>query len=259
MANIERQTQLQPRASGLSLQGRVALVTGAAGGLGKAIVAELRERGAEVHGVDVAGESVFRADLSTARGNREMVAHVLATAGQLDILVLNAGCQFMAPLDEYPDTEWERSLAVMLSGPFYALKAAWPALTKSPGARVVVTASAASFGGGSHKVGYCAAKHGVMGLVRTAALEGAALGLTVNAISPGWMDTGMLRGQLDAQSAKLGISADEVIARFRAWQPSDRFIDVREVAATVGFLVSPLASAINGACVPIDLGATASS
>src|SRR5436309_428923 len=98
----------------LSLDGRVALVTGAAGGLGKAIVAELHERGADVHGADVVGEGVFRADLSTASGNRDMVARVLEIAGRLDILVLNAGCQYMAPLDSYPDAEWERSLGVML-------------------------------------------------------------------------------------------------------------------------------------------------
>ncbi|NOJ44646.1 SDR family NAD(P)-dependent oxidoreductase, partial [Bradyrhizobium australiense] len=90
---------------GWSLEGRVALVTGATGGLGKAIVAELCERGADVHGVDVVGDGVFHADLTTASGNRDMVAHILKTAGRLDILVLNAGLQFMAPFDQFPDAE----------------------------------------------------------------------------------------------------------------------------------------------------------
>ncbi|MER9451725.1 SDR family oxidoreductase [Mesorhizobium sp. M0254] len=186
-----------------------------------------------------------------------MVAHVLATAERLDILVLNAGCQFLSPLEQFPDTEWERLRAVMYDGPFFALKAAWPALTKAPGGRVVVTASSAGWLGTPQKVAYTAAKHGVLGLVRTAALEGAAHGLTVNAISPGWMDTGIMRGQLEAQAKNRGKSIDEVIETFHAAQPVNRFVDVREVAATVGFLVSPCASGVNGTCVPVDLGACA--
>ncbi|MFQ3457910.1 SDR family oxidoreductase [Bradyrhizobium sp. UFLA01-814] len=244
-------------ASGWSLKRRAALVTGAAGGLGKAIVTDLRDRGADVYGVDIVGEDVFRADLSTAAGNRDMVAHVLATAGRLDILVLNAAFQIVSPLDEFPDSEWERQRAVMLDGPFFALKAAWSALTKVPGGRVIVTASSCSWGGARQKAGYCASKHGVLGLVRVAALEGAAHGLTANAVSPGWMDTDMMRGQLEAHAATRGISVDEVIQGFRAAQPGNRFVDVREVAATVGFLASPCASAINGTCIPIDLGASA--
>ncbi|MFF0458595.1 SDR family NAD(P)-dependent oxidoreductase [Nocardia africana] len=253
----QRPFELGARGDALSLEGRVALVTGASGGLGRAVVAELRGRGAAVYGADIAGEGVFRADLSTASGNREMVAHVLESAGRLDILALNAGTQFLAPLDQFPDAEWDRLRMVMLDGPFFALKAAWPALTTSPGGRVVVTASPASFGGGNQKVGYAAAKHGVLGLVRTAALEGATLGLTVNAIAPGWMDTGLMRGQVEARALKAGLTVEEVVAGFRAAQPGDRFIEVAEVAAVVGFLASPAASAVNGVCIPIDLGASA--
>ncbi|MET4279534.1 MULTISPECIES: SDR family oxidoreductase [unclassified Bradyrhizobium] len=248
----------QSRIRGWSLEGRVALVTGAAGGLGKAIVAELSDRGADVHGVDVVGEDVFRADLATPDGNRDMIAHVLKVAGRLDILVLNAGVQFMAPLDQFPEAEWDRLHALMLDGPFHALKAAWPALTKSPGGRVVVTASVASFGGGRQKSAYCAAKHGVLGLVRTAALEGGALGLTVNAVAPGWVDTGLMRSQLETQSKQRGMSTDEVMASFRASQPGNRFVEAHEVASAIGFLASPSASGINGECITIDLGASAS-
>lgn len=250
-------SEQQPDADARSLKGRVALVTGAAGGLGKAIVGELREHGADVHGVDIAGEGVFHADLATASGNRDMIDHVLRAAGRLDILILNAGCQFVAPIDQFPDAEWERLRSVMLDGPFFAMKAAWSALTKSPGGRVLVTASVASYGGAPRKVAYTAAKHGVLGLVRAAALEAAPYGLTVNAVAPGWMDTGMMRGQVEAQAASQGINTDQVLARFRSWQPGDRFIAVREVAAAIAFLASPAASAINGVCLPIDLGATA--
>lgn len=258
MAKFGSEThQQQSRPHGWSLGGRVALVTGATGGLGKAIVAELSERGANVHGVDVVGDGVFHADLTTASGNRDMIAHVLKTAGRLDILVLNAGLQFMAPFDQFPDAEWDRLNGLMLDGPFHALKAAWPALTRAPGGRVVVTASVASYGGARQKVAYCAAKHGVLGVVRTAALEGGAHGLTVNAVAPGWMDTPLMRGQLEAQAKNRGMSTDEVVAAFRASQPGNRFVDVREVAATIGFLASPSASGISGECITIDLGASA--
>ncbi|MVT56052.1 SDR family oxidoreductase [Bradyrhizobium yuanmingense] len=246
-----------PLARGWSLEGRVALVTGAAGGLGRAIVGELRERGADVYGAGIESEGVFHADLATASGNRDLVKHVLAAAGRLDILILNAGCQFVAPIDQFPDAEWVRLRGVMLDGPFFALKAAWSALTELPGGRVVVTASTASFGGAVGKAAYTAAKHGVLGLVRVAALEGAAHGLTVNAVAPGWMDTRMMRTQLEVQAETMGVSTNEAVARFRATQLAKRFVDVREVAAVVCFLASPCASAINGECVTIDLGASA--
>ncbi|OSJ13576.1 short-chain dehydrogenase [Bradyrhizobium canariense] len=249
--------QQQSHPHGWSLEGRVALVTGATGGLGKAIVAELSERGADVHSVDMAGDGVFHADLATANGNRDMIAHVIKAAGRLDVLVLNAGVQFMAPFDQFPDAEWDRLNALMLDGPFHALKAAWPALTKVPGGRVVVTASVASYGGARQKVAYSAAKHGVLGVVRTAALEGGAHGLTVNAVAPGWMDTPLMRGQLEAQAKNRGMSTEEVVAAFRASQPGNRFVDVREVAATIGFLASPSASGISGECITIDLAASA--
>lgn len=242
---------------GWSLKGRVALVTGAGKGLGQAIVTELRERGAEVYGVDIAGDNVFHADLSTQEGNQSMVSHVLEKSGRLDILVLNAGCQFVAPLPEFPDAEWNRLRSVMLDGPFFALKAAWNALTKSSAGRVIVTASVSSYRGTRGKPAYSAAKHGVLGLVRSAALEGAAHGLTVNAVAPGWMDTELMRGQLEGAAVTRGVTTDEVRAQFRAWQPGNRFVEVREVAATIGFLASSDASAISGVCLPIDLGATA--
>ncbi|WOH80417.1 SDR family oxidoreductase [Bradyrhizobium sp. BEA-2-5] len=185
-----------------------------------------------------------------------MISHVLASAGRLDILILNAGCQFVAPIDQYPDAEWERLRGVMLDGPFFAIKAAWSTLTKSPAGRVVVTASTASFLGSSGKAAYTAAKHGVLGLVRVAALEGAPHGLTVNAVAPGWMDTGMMRDQLEVQAASVGVSTDEVVARFRAAQPAKRFVDVHEAAATIGFLVSPDASGSMACVSPSHRSAT---
>jgi len=211
MQNLDiKNDKQQSSAGGNSLDGRVALVTGATGGLGKAIVRELRNREANVYGIDILGEDVIHADLATSGGNRDMVAHVLAAAGHLDILILNAGCQFVSPIGDFPYVEWERLRGVMLDGPFFAMKAAWPSLTRSSGGRVVVTASTSSFTGAVGEAGYTAAKHGVLGLVRVAALEGAPYGLTVNAVAPGWMDTDMMRGQVEEQAAAMGMSTEWV-------------------------------------------------
>lgn len=234
--------------------GRVALVTGAAGGLGRAIRAGFGTAGITVYGADIAGEDVFHADLSTADGNRAMVDHVIEQAGRLDILVLNAGLQYVSSLDAFPDEQWERLRGVILDGPFYALKAAWPHLTKQSGGRVVVTATTGSYLAEKNKAGYISAKHGVMGLVRVAALEGADVGLTANAVAPGWMDTPMLRGQLAVQAEKRGITEEEVVAVLCAEQPGNRFIELSEVVAAIEFFASPAASGINGVILPIDLG-----
>ena len=233
---------------------RVALVTGAAGGLGRAICDGLSAQGVTVYGADIAGEGVFHADLSTVEGNQAMIAHVIEQAGRLDTLVLNAGVQHVSSIDTFSDDQWARLRGVILDGPFYALRAAWSHLTKQRGGRVVVTATTGSYLAEKNKAGYISAKHGVMGLVRVAALEGTDFGLTANAVAPGWMDTPMLRGQLAVQAVKRGVSEEEVIAILCAEQPGNRFIELREVVAAIEFLASEAASAINGVILPIDLG-----
>ena len=238
------------------LRGRVALVTGASGALGAAIVQALRQQGAHVHGVDITGDGVFRADLSTAAGNASAIAHVVDGGGRLDILVLNAGAQFVASIAAFPDEQWKRLTDIMLNGPFAALRAAWPALTTRPGARVIVTGSTTSYLAEPFKAAYISAKHGVLGLVRVAALEGAPYGLTANLVAPGWMDTPMFRSQLEVQAETRNMGIDQVIATLSAVQPGNRFIAVEEVAAAVSFLAGPGASAINGVVLPVDLGAS---
>lgn len=240
-----------------SLEGRVALVTGAAGDLGQAICETFRARGATVFGVDIKGEATMHADLSTVAGNSEAVDAVVAEHGGLEILVLNAGLQRMAPIAELPAADWHELLDVLLSGPFHAMQRAWPHLTKEPGGRVLVTASTSSFVAESYKAAYVAAKHGVLGLVKVAAMEGATQGLTANAVAPGWMWTGMAEGQLADRMRLLGRSREEVLAEMASDQPAQRLVKTEEVAATLAFLACPVAAAINGVCVPVDLGALA--
>ena len=170
--------------------------------------------------------------------------------------MLNAGSQFVSPISEFPQAQWNRLTDIMLNGPFAMLRAAWPALTSRPGGRVVVTGSTTSYMAEPFKAAYISAKHGVLGLVRVAALEGAPHQLTANLVAPGWMDTPMLRNQLEVQAETRGMTVEAVIEMLSAGQPGNRFIAVEEVAAAVAFLSSPRASAINGVALPVDLGAS---
>lgn len=237
---------------------RVALVTGAAGGLGAALMRSLEDSCTAVVGVDrEERDAILGADLSTPEGTSGVVGRVIAEHGQLDVLVLNAGLQHVAPLSELSDEAWDRLIAVMLSSPFWAMRAAWPSLTSSPAGRVIVTASMSSFNASPYKAAYVAAKHGVLGLVRTAALEAARTRLTVNAIAPTWMDTGMVEGQLDAQQRLTGVDPDATRAGFAAGLAAGRFVTTAEVAAAAVFLADPKASGVNGACLKVNLGGEA--
>jgi 3-hydroxybutyrate dehydrogenase len=240
------------------LTGRVAIVTGAAGGLGTATVQALRRAGATVVPVDVHGDGCLIADVSTAEGNRAMVEAALERHGQLDILVLNAGAQAMNPIAAYAEADWDRLMNLMAKGPFLAMKFAWPQLTRQPGGRIIVTASTVSLQGAPYKAAYVAAKHAVLGLVRVAALEGAAAGLTANAVAPGWMRTPLAENQIGDHMRLRGISRDEVIASMVAEQSAKRFVDTAEVAALITFLASDGGAAINGVCIPVDTGTLAS-
>jgi 3-hydroxybutyrate dehydrogenase len=239
------------------LSGRVAIVTGAAGGLGSAAVQALHQAGATVVPVDVRGDDCLIADVATAEGNRRMVDLALQRHGRLDILVLNAGTQAMNPIASYAEADWDRLMDLMVKGPFLAMKFAWPQLTRQPGGRIIVTSSTAGLVGVPYKAAYVAAKHAVLGLVKVAALEGAGAGLTANAVAPGWMRTPLADNQIRDHVRLRGISQDDVLAGMMAEQPTGRFVDTAEVAALIAFLAGPGGSAINGACIPVDTGTLA--
>ena len=240
--------------AGGRLESRVAIVTGAAGGLGRSLCAVFAGEGAEVLGVDIKGDDVLHADIGTDAGNRAMVEAALERFGRLDILVLNAGTQHVAPIDAFPEAEWDRLHDVMVKGPFLAMRAAWSELTRQPGGRIVVIASGSSFIAEKYKSAYVAAKHGVVGLVKTAALEGGPLGLTANSLAPGWMRTPMVEEQLADQMRLHSRTRQEVVASFVTRHPVERFVETEEVAHAAAFLASERASGINGACLPVDLG-----
>jgi 3-hydroxybutyrate dehydrogenase len=231
---------------------RAALVTGAAGGIGDAIVSRL-EREWDVHAVDLAD-----ADLTTREGNRAVVDAALERFGRLDAVVANAGFQHVAPIEEFPEDRWDALLALMLTSPFLLAKYAWPALRASGEGRIVVVASVHGLVASPFKAGYVAAKHGVLGLVKTLALEGAADGINVSAVCPAYTRTPLVESQVAAQAQVHGVSEDSVLEDvILAPQAVKRLIEPAEVAEVVAFLLGPSGRSFTGAPVVLDLGWTA--
>jgi 3-hydroxybutyrate dehydrogenase len=245
------------------LDGRAALVTGAASGIGRAVAARLEAEGAQVLAVDlepaIDGPGVpHRADLTTRAGNAGAVDAALEAFGRLDVVVPNAGFQHVAPVADFPEDRWDAMLALLLTSPFLLAKAAWRALAESGDGRFIAIASAHALVASPYKSAYVAAKHGVLGLVRTLALEGAESGITTAAVCPGYVRTPLVEAQLADQAAQHGMDEDEVLEQV-ILEPHavKRLIEPDEVAATVAFLAGPAGRAFTGAPVTMDLGWTA--
>jgi len=221
--------------------------------MGRAICDVLAREGASVLPVDLDGDGCFVADVGTAAGNRSMVDEAIARHGRLDTLILNAGVQFMAPIDTFPEEQWDRLFDVMVKGPHFAIQAAWARLVSRPGGRIVVTASALSVIGEEYKAAYVSAKHAVVGLVKVAALEGGRHGLCANAVAPGLVWTGLMERQLAEHMRLKGLTREQVVESIERSQPV-RAVEPSEVAELVAFLASDRASGISGACIPVDVG-----
>jgi 3-hydroxybutyrate dehydrogenase len=221
---------------------RVALVTGARGGIGAAIVERLATDDWTVHAVDVED-----ADLTTREGNKAVVDAALSAHGRLDAIVPNAGFQHVAPVRDFPEETWDQLLALMLTSPFLLAKYAWEALAASGEGRVCVIASAHALAASPFKAGYVAAKHGVLGLVKTLALEGAEVGITATAVCPAFVRTPLAERQVEERGLAAVIEPHAV----------KRMLEPSEVADLVAFLLGPTGRGITGVAVPIDLGWTA--
>jgi len=229
---------------------RVALVTGARGGIGAAIVSRLERDGWSIHGVDLED-----GDLTTREGNRAVVADALDAHGRLDAIVPTAGFQHVAPVREFPEEEWDRLLALLLTSPFLLARDAWDALAASGDGRICVIASAHALAASPFKAGYVAAKHGVLGLVKTLALEGAEVGIAATAVCPGYVRTPLVEAQLAAQATAHGLPVERVLEDvLLAPQAVKRLLEPTEVADVVAFLLGPAGRGITGVPVPIDLG-----
>ena len=232
---------------------KVALVTGAHGGIGSAIVARLEADGWTVHAVDVED-----ADLTTREGNRDAVEAALEAFGGLDVVVANAGFQHVSPVAEFPEEKWDTLIALLLTSPFLLAKYAWSALAESESGRFIAVASVHGLVASPYKVGYVAAKHGVVGLVKTLALEGADAGILATAICPAFVRTPLVENQIGDQAKAHGIPEERALEDVvLAPHAVKRLIEPDEVAELVAFLTGPGGRAFTGAAIPMDLGWTA--
>lgn len=237
---------------------RAALVTGAASGIGAAIAERLEADGWDVVTVDIRGEVSLQADLTTRHGNHAAVAVAVERYGRLDAVVANAGFQHVAPIAEFPEDRWDAIVALLLTSPFLLARAAWPHLVASGEGRFVAIASAHGLVASPFKAAYVSAKHGVLGLVKTLALEGAEHGLTANAICPAYVRTPLVEGQIADQAVAHDMPEERVLEEvILATQPVKRLIEPSEVAGVVAFLLGPEGRAFTGAPVTMDHGWTA--
>lgn len=228
-------------------------MTGAASGIGRAISERLAADGWQVHGVDVDD-----ADLSTREGNRAVVEAALARYGRLDAVVANAGFQHVAPIAEFPEERWDSLIAVLLTSPFLLAKHAWGALAASGDGRFLAVASVHGLVASPFKAGYVAAKHGLLGLVKVLALEGADVGISASALCPSYVRTPLIESQIAAQARAHGVSEERVLDDvILAPQAVRRLLEPEEVAAAASYLLGPDGRSVTGAPFVMDYGWTA--
>ena len=258
------------------LKGQSALVTGSTSGIGLGIATALAEAGANVmlNGFgDAAQIERIRTDLAKSTGVQvlhsgadmskpdqiaAMVQEAEARFGRLDVLVNNAGIQYVAAVDEFPDAKWEQILAINLSSNFYAIKSALPGMKARNAGRIINIASAHGLVASPFKAAYVAAKHGVVGLTKTVALEVAETRITCNAVCPGYVKTPLVEGQIADQAKAHNMSQEQVVREvILASQPNKRFVEVKELGDLVVFLCSNAAASITGIALPVEGGWTA--
>jgi 3-hydroxybutyrate dehydrogenase len=252
------------------LEGKVALVTGAAAGIGLAAARALADAGARVTMADIdaergqaeaariAGARFVAVDLAATGGARQAVEETIAAAGRLDILVNNAGVQHVAPIEEFPEAKWRLLIELMLTAPFLMTQAALPGMYERGWGRIVNVGSVHSLRASAYKSAYVAAKHGLLGLTRVTALEGAAHGVTCNCICPSYVRTALVEKQIADQARTHGIPESEVVEKIMvAEAPIHRLLEPDEVAAYITFLCSDAASGVTGSAVSLDCGWTA--
>jgi 3-hydroxybutyrate dehydrogenase len=241
------------------LTDKVTVVTGAASGIGRAVAERLAAEGMKVVGVDlrVEGPATVEADLTTREGNRRAIDAALEQHGGLDVLVPIAGLQHVAPVAEFPEDRWDQLTSLLLTSPFLLAKYAWPSLVESQG-RFVAVASVHGLVASPFKAAYVAAKHGLLGLVKVLALEGAEVGVTATAVCPGYVRTPLVENQIADQAKAHGMSEDRVEEEvILAPHAVKRMVGADEVADAVVWLLSPAGRTITGAPFVMDQGWTA--
>jgi 3-hydroxybutyrate dehydrogenase len=267
---------LMPTALAQTLAGKTAIVTGSTSGIGLGIAKALADAGANVvlnglgnhddiertrmdlekaTGVTIGFDA---ADLSKAADTEMLIRRAESAFGKVDILVNNAGIQHVAPIEEFPVAKWDAILALNLSAVFHATRAAFGGMKARRFGRIINIASAHGLVASPFKSAYVAAKHGVVGLTKAVALEGAEFNVTANAICPGYVWTPLVEKQIDDQAKTHNIPREQVIRDvLLAQQPNKKFATVEEMGALAVFLASDMAASITGTALPVDGGWTA--
>lgn len=252
-----------------------AVITGSTSGIGLAIAEELASKGANIilNGLGTEGENKDAITRVAAHGTQvdfvaanmlagdeiaAMVTHAEEKFGSLDILINNAGIQYVCPIEDYPIEKWDAIIAINLTAAFHAIRAGLPGMKKRGWGRIINTASAHSLVASPYKSAYVAAKHGLAGLTKVVALEAAEFGVTCNAISPGYVWTPLVANQVADTATARGITQDQVKqdVMLKA-QPTKQFVTTEQVAGLAAFLCSSAADQITGANYAIDGGWTA--
>ena len=246
---------------------RTALITGGSSGIGKACAEALRQKGIQIAIVDLSdtGKELanqlqgqfIKADLSQREDCKRAVDETLKHFGSLDILINNAGFQHINPIPEFSEDVWDKMIALMLTSPFLLTKYAWESLKQSGHGRIINIGSAHSLSASPYKVAYVSAKHGLLGLMRTTALEGGEFGITCNTVAPAYVRTPLVEAQIKDQARTRGISEADVEEKvFLENVAIKKLLEPQDVANYVTYLASEEAWGITGSTATIDLGWT---
>lgn len=255
--------------NGITLEGRHALVTGGSRGIGHAVARRLLDMGARVTLLG-RGESALReaqdrlgrpdrvgyvsADIERRSQVDEAFARARQWGGVVDVLVNNAGQAVSERFDRIGEDDWNRMIAVNLSGTFHCMQAVLPGMLELGWGRIVNVVSTAGLIGYPYVSAYCAAKHGVIGLTRSVALEHARRGITVNAVCPGYTETDIVQDAVANITQKTGMTPEQARAKLAERNPQGKLVQPDEVADAVAWLCLPGSSSINGQAIPVDGG-----
>ncbi len=257
----------------MALTGKNAIVTGSTSGIGLAIARTLAGQGCNIMLNGMGEKSVIDglvaefpktygvktiysgADMTKPAEIKQMVNDCNAKLGSVDILINNAGIQFTAPIEEFPEEKWDAIIAINLSASFHAIKAAIPLMRKQNFGRIINIASVHGLVASTNKSAYVAAKHGIVGLTKVAALENAETNITVNAICPAWVHTPLVQKQIEDKAKAQNISIEEATAKLLGEkQPNKRFIKPENIGAMITFLCGENGDSMTGEIITMDGG-----